>query len=206
MKILRISNRNLKEVVRELSEVLTKGKVVVCPTDTIYGLVADATNKKAVKKIFEMKKRPEGKPFPVFVKDLNTVKKFAKINKRQEKFLKKVWPGKTTVILKAKKGAKLYTIYKNTIGVRIPDYKLLNILLKRLNRPLAETSVNISGWPPLIDIKKIISQFKNKKSQPDLIIDAGKLSKSKPSTVIDFVGDKFKILRKGVKIYGPKNY
>ncbi len=196
MIILKANQENLKEIVEIAAKSIKQGKVIVSPTDTVYGLIGDATNKKAVGKIFKIKKRPKNKPLPIFVKNLAQAKKLAKINKKQEKFLKKAWPGNITVVLEAKKGVKLHTIYQNTIGVRMPDFKMLNILLKRLNRPLAETSVNISGKPPLTEIKKITTQFKNRKCQPDLIIDAGNLKTSKPSTVIDLTGKKNKILRK----------
>lgn len=74
---------------------------------------------------------------------------------------------------------------KKTIGIRIPDYKLLNILLLKVKFPLTGTSANISGTPASGNIRKILSQFKNKKHKPDLVIDDGNLPKSKPSTVLD---------------------
>jgi L-threonylcarbamoyladenylate synthase len=188
MKILKVSPRNFQEAIKEAIKSIKRGKVIVCPTDTVYGLVCDATNKKAVEKIFKIKKRPKRKPLPIFVKDIKMAKRLAEIDKNQEKFLKKVWPGKVTVVLKLrmkKKKIKIYGIDRKTIALRIPNYKFLNNLLKKLNLPLAETSVNISGQSPLIKIKRIINHFKNKKLQPDLIVDGGNLPKSKPSIVID---------------------
>ena len=111
------------------------GGVVICPTDTVYGFLADATNKKAVDKIFKIKKRPKLKPLPIFVKDIKMAKELAEINKEQEKILKKYWPGKYTFILKRKPNIKLYGVHKNTIAIRIPKYKFLNNLLKKINKP-----------------------------------------------------------------------
>ena len=175
---------------------IKQGEVMVCPADTVYGLLADATNKKAVKKLLKIKKRNTQKPIPIFVKDLKTAKKLALINKNQEKFLKKVWPGKVTVVLK-RKGKLPGVLFRNkkTIGLRIPDYKIINQLLLIINRPLTGTSANISGQPPSTKIKEVISQFKNQKFQPDLIIDAGNLQKSKPSIVLDLTTQPPKILR-----------
>jgi L-threonylcarbamoyladenylate synthase len=191
MKIIK-RGKNLNTVV----EIMKEGKVVVCPTDTVYGLIADATNKKAIKKLFKIKKRKTSKPVPLFVKDLKAAKRIAQINKSEEQFLKKVWPGKITVVLKRKKTKKkLYGVDKKTIALRIPEYRLVNNLLRKVGFPLAGTSANISGKPATTKIRKVIEQFRNKKFQPDLIVDAGNLKASKPSMVIDLTKE-LKILRK----------
>ena len=186
--------RKINQIVKELK----KGKVIVCPTDTVYGLIADATNKKAVEKVFKIKKRPKNKPLPIFVKDIKMAKKLAKINEEQEKFLKKVWPGKVTVVLKAKssiKKLKIFGVDKRTIALRVPNHKLILNLLRKMNKPLTGTSANISGQPASTKIKEILKQFKNQKPQPDLIIDAGNLPKSKPSIIVDLTTLPIKILR-----------
>jgi len=195
MEILKLSSKNLKEVNKKTAIIIKKGKIIVYPTDTVYGLICDAGNKKAVQKIFKIKRRSPKKPLPVFVKDIKMAKMLAKIDKNQEKFLKKVWPGKTTVVLERRKGKKIYGLDKKTIAIRTPKYKPLNDLLGNINYFLAETSTNISGGTNPSSIKDILSQFKGKKYQPDLIIDGGTLSK-KSSTVIDLTKDPPKILRK----------
>jgi len=206
MKISKINQKNFKEILKIAVNSIRKGKIIICPTDTVYGLVCDATNEKAVKKLFKIKKRPKEKAIPIFVKDIKMTKKIAQIDKRRGKILKKVWPGKVTVVLKqtrlrpsgfgGRRKIKLYGVEKKTIALRIPKYKLVNELLKKLNLPLSGTSANISGKPPSIKIKEIIKQFKNQKYQPDLILDSGNLKSSRPSTVIDLTGKKIKILRK----------
>lgn len=228
MKILKISSpcikknsaqdkKNFKEAVKIAAKLIKQGRVIVCPTDTVYGLLADAQNKNAIKELFEIKKRPKEKAIPIFVKDIKTAKRLAYINGSQEKFLKKFWPGKLTVVLRKKeKLPKILFGSTKKIGLRIPSYKLVNLLLKKLNLPLTGTSANISGKLPSTKIKEVIKQFKNqppttfrgKRSgqakrtksgggQPDLILDAGNLSPSLPSTIIDLTKKKSKILRKG---------
>ncbi len=200
IEILKVRQKNLKRIIEVVKKAIKQGKVLVCPTDTVYGLIADATNKEAVKKLFKIKKRLRRKPIPIFVKDIKMAKKLAKINKKQEDFLKKVWPGKVTVVLERKEGLPNILFGKEkTIGLRVPKYKLALEIIEKLNCPLAETSTNISGKPTFTKIKEIISQFKNKKNLPDLILDAGNLKKSLPSTVIDLTGIKPKILRIGEK-------
>lgn len=200
VEILKIKRENLKKIIEIAAKSIKGGKVLICPTDTVYGLIADATNERAVKKLFKIKKRKGNKAVPVFVKDLKAAKKLALIQKHQENFLGKVWPGKTTVVFKRKKSkVKLYGADRKTIALRVPKHKLINELLKKTNRPLTGTSANISGKPASTEIEKVISQFKNQEFLPDLILDEGNLKKSLPSTIIDLTKKKPKLLRRGEK-------
>ena len=183
MKILKIK-KSLNEAIISIKN----GQVLICPTDTVYGLICDAGNNKEVEKIYQIKQRPKNKLMPIFVSDIKMAKKLAEINKKQEGFLKKVWPGTVTAILKSKN-------VKGTIGVRIPNYKWLLGLAEQLNQPLAETSANISGEPATTKIKEVLKYFKGREYHPDLAIDAGNLKKSRPSKVIDLTVWPPKILR-----------
>lgn len=178
------------EVLKQSSEALNKavlilknGGVVICPTDTVYGFLADAQNKKAAGKIFKIKKRPKSKPLAIFVRNLKMANEVTFINKNQAKILKKFWPGKYTFVFKRKKNVKLYGVDKKTIALRFPKYKFLNDLLKKIDSPLVQTSVNISNEPMMNKIKDIIEKFKNEK-RVALIIDGGNLKKGKPSKII----------------------
>lgn len=174
--------------------VLKRGGVIICPTDTVYGFLADATNKKAVAKIYKIKKRSKSKPLPIFIKDLKMAKELAEIGKEQEKFIRKYWPGKYTFVLKRNPGARLYGIDKDTIAIRIPKYQFLNDLLKKIDRPLVQTSVNISDKPPFINIGDIMETFGRNKLV-GLIIDGGDLKKSKSSRILDLTSKKLTRLR-----------
>ncbi|MDP3882806.1 MAG: L-threonylcarbamoyladenylate synthase [Candidatus Staskawiczbacteria bacterium] len=202
MRIKRQSKKLLNEAVRTLKN----GGVILFPTDTVYGFLADAINKKAVEKIYKIKNRPKSKPLAVFVKDIKMAKELAEIDEpafakglgeaRQEKLLIKKWPGKYTFVLKRKKTLKLYDGGKNTIALRIPKHKLLNDLLKKINKPLVQTSANISGQPALTKSSDIIKVFEGQKYKPDLIISAGNLPKRNPSAIIDLTKDKINFLRR----------
>lgn len=183
MDFLKVS----KSALNKAKEKINKGNIVVFPTDTVYGFLADAENKKAVGKIYKIKKRSKLKPLAVFVKDIKMAKELAEISKEQEKILKNKWPGKYTFVLNRKDG-------KGTIALRIPKYKLLNDLLKKINKPLAQTSVNISGKETLFKTEDIKEQFKKQKDL--LFFDAGNLPKRKSSAIIDLTNGKSKILRK----------
>lgn len=199
MEILKTNPKKLEiENVILIADLLKKGKVVILPTDTVYGLVCDATDKKAVEKIFKIKKRQKVKPLPIFVKDMVMAKKIAEINKKQENFLRKNWPGKVTVVLKSKaqnQKSKIYGIDEKTIALRIPKYKFINLLFEKINFPLSQTSANISGDSTSPFFKEVLNNFNNKKNKPDMAVDGGNLS-NKPSVVVDLTGKTFKILRK----------
>lgn len=168
---------------------IKSGKILVCPTDTVYGLICDFLNKRAVKKIFRIKNRPSYKPLPIFINGLKMARKFAEINKKQEKILGNVWPGAVTAVLKSKRG-------KKTIGMRMPKDEFVLAVIKKLGRPLTETSANISGEPATTKIKEVLEYFKGRKYRPDLVLDAGDLEPAKPSQVIDLTGSRPKVLRK----------
>lgn len=197
MIVLKLSKKNLNEIEKLTIQAIKQRKVVVCPTDTVYGLICDAENKAAVRKIFKIKKRSFQKPISIFVKDFKTAKKIAVIGRNQEKILKKMWPGKLIAVLKAKRKFPKGIICKlGKIGLRIPDYKLLTAILNKFKNPLAQTSANISGKPASTRIEEVLNQFGKQRILPDLVIDAGNLKHSKPSKVIDLTEEKPKTLRK----------
>lgn len=196
MNIIKIKKKNYKEILAITLKSIKQGKVVICPTDTVYGLVANAVDRKAVEKVFRIKKREKTKSIPIFIEDLKMAKQLAKISKKQEEFLKKNWPGRVTVVLERKGKRKVYGVEKRTIALRIPDYQFINKLLGKTKRPLTGTSANLSGKPSSSSVENILKQFKDQKLLPDLVIDAGKLPKNKPSMVIDLTVLPFKVLRK----------
>jgi len=188
---------NKEKAAEILKEFVIQGKVVVVPTDTVYGLVCDATNAQAVKKLFEIKKREKEKPIGIFVRDLKMAKKFARIDKEKEKFLKKLGKDLSKVTLILRKREKIPVGTRTTIGIRIPDHPLIKNLFEKIDFPLAQTSANISGMPATTKIKALLRQFKAQRIKPDLVFDAGNLKNSKPSTVVDLTGKELKILREG---------
>jgi L-threonylcarbamoyladenylate synthase len=176
-----------------LRDLLKEGKVLALPTDTVYGLVCDISNKKAVKRVFKIKGRDIRKPVSVFVRNIEMAKSLAEINKEQEEFLKKAWPGKVTVVLRRKKGKKLFGVDKETIALRIPGHKLIKNLFKAIDFPLSGTSANLSGEGSAIEAKELLKQFKVKR--PDLIVDGGRLKERKPSAIFDLTRKPIRILR-----------
>ncbi len=204
MEIVKIKPNNPQRVIKKIIRLLNQGGVIVYPTDTVYGLGANALNEQAVEKVFKIKKRPFSKPISVLVRDVNMAKKVAVIDEQVQKILEKIWPGPVTVVLNEKGNLpKILTAGSKKIGLRIPDYKFSLMLMTYLNFPITTTSANISGKAPSGDIKQVLDQFQPSACKhktnfcPSLVLDAGKLSKCKPSTVLDLSGPKPKILRSG---------
>jgi len=178
----------VKTDINKAVEAVRAGKILVCPTDTVYGLLCDASDKKVLARLYKIKKRSRVKPIPIFVRNIEMAKKLAEISSKQEEYLKKFWPGKVTAVLKKKKGT-------GTIGLRIPKHGFVISLLRIVNKPLTGTSANVAGKPAPTRINEAVNQFKAKKYRPDLVIDAGDLPKNKPSKVIDLTLWPPKILR-----------
>ncbi|MCD6550187.1 threonylcarbamoyl-AMP synthase [bacterium] len=201
MQVIKESScNNLEELVGKLAKEIKNGKVLICLTDTIYGLIGDATSEEVVSKIFKIKKRTKSKSLPVFVRNIGMAKKIAIISKEEEEILKKIWPGPVTVVLKRKENSILApSVFgrKKTIGLRVPNWEFLNKLLKVTSVPLVATSANLSGRKGGCKIKDIIKEFKEEQIKPDIILDSGNAKNKRPSTVIFLKGKKFKILREG---------
>src|SRR3989338_6697138 len=160
METIKVDENNFEETVDRAVEVLGNGGVVVVPTDTVYGLAADAGNEEAVKKIFEIKGRAEDKKLPVFVSSFemlgqNSVLTSEPSSDRESgwilNFLKKAWPGKITCVLKTKGGG--------TIAVRMPNRELVLSIIEKFGGPITGTSANVAGKPEHTKINELIKEF-----------------------------------------------
>lgn len=173
-----------------------KNKVIAMRTDTVYGLICNANDKKAIERIYTIKKREIAKPIGIFIKDLNELDKYVEgITEEIQNIAKKYWPGALTIIFKKKKGVYDYlTCGKDTIGIRVPYDKEIQDILKSVDFPLAQTSCNISGEMPYNSADVIREKFGN---DIDLIVDGGEVKEGTSSTVIDVTDGSIKILRLG---------
>ncbi|HPS28580.1 MAG TPA: L-threonylcarbamoyladenylate synthase, partial [Candidatus Paceibacterota bacterium] len=175
MEILLLQSKNFEEIVKKTTAIIRAGGVVIAPTDTVYGMLADATNELAIKRLFAIKNRPLSKSLPIFIESIEAAKNWAIISTEQEAYLKNNWPGKVTTILKRKNDTKIFGVEAETIALRIPNFPFINSLLKLVQLPLAGTSANLSGQPASTKINEILEQFANEKILPDLVINAGDL-------------------------------
>ena len=194
MEIIEYSQDKIDKISREIAEYIREGKIVAIPTDTCYGIAANATNPKAVRKVFEIKKRPKTRPISVFLDEKHRIEKYAHLNEIGRKVME-LFPDRITIIFPAKKSNVVEgLIVKNkTIGIRIPPFKLPRLIVKYAGAPITATSANIYGEPPIYDS----SQLKILKGI-DYIVDMGKLPMMEVSTVIDISKGRVEILREGV--------
>jgi len=199
MKIIKIDpNRPQLKAIESAVKVLEHGGVIVYPTDTCYGLGADAYNPIAVDKIYKIKGRGASKPLSVIVKNISQIEKKTEVNQAQKKYLKKYLPGPVTFILL---NTNFKFLKQNTLGIRIPDFKITKLLSDNFSNPYTTTSANISGKDVCYSTEELIKQFSENEIKPDLLLDAGVLSKSLPSTIADIITLPPKIIRQGsVKI------
>ena len=171
---------------------LNEENLIIYPTDTLYGLGADATNTSAIKKINEIKNR--NTPLSIMISDIKNIEKYAEYDSNTMKQIEKILPGPFTILLKAKKSNLSYLVQNDSekIGIRIPNHKFCLQLLKKYKKPIITTSVNTHGTKSLNNIEEIEQFFLN------INIYKGKVNKkSKGSTIIDFTKIKPEILREG---------
>jgi len=195
MKIITQSPTAISEAVK----ILKAGGLVIAPSDTVYGVLVDAQNNKAVEKLIAFKNRPIGKPISVFVENRRMMVENVRISSLQQALLDQLLPGPFTVILDSKHRVHpLLESEKGTLGIRLIDYPFIHQLIKVFGKPLSATSANLSGRPPHYSVESLLREFSQaKKSMIDLVIDAGVLPRNKPSTIIDLTSSKLKILRHG---------
>lgn len=175
-------------------KILKAGGVIVYPTDTIYGLGCDIFNKKAIEKIYLLKKRMLKKPLSIICADFKQVRDYTIIQNYAYHLMKKTLPGPYTFILKAKyKMLKAFLAKNKTVGIRIPANKICLAITKKLGNPIISTSLNISGQAVLTNPNQLAKKMLNK---IDLIIDSGTLPGT-PSSIIDLSGQAPVILREG---------
>lgn len=179
----------------DIINTLKDGKLVIMPTDTIYGIIGDATNEDVINKVYEVKERPHDKPLLILVSNFSMLHELVtEIPKETEKIINKFWPGPLTILFKkSSKVSDALTANSALVAIRMPkDKRLLNIM-NHLNRPLISTSANISSHDAITNPNQLEEKMKEK---IDLIVDEGTVN-NEASTLITIVNGKIEILREG---------
>lgn len=174
---------------------LNKGGVIIYPTDTVYGIGCDISNKNAVERIFQIKARKAKKPFSFICSNLKHISHYAEVSDTNYRILKRFLPGPYTFILPATKYVpQLLRTKQKTVGIRIPDHPVALEIVKELGNPLLSTSANLEGEDVITspyDINRVFGKL------VDMILECGALS-NMPSSVISLTGEKVEILREGI--------
>jgi L-threonylcarbamoyladenylate synthase len=173
------------------AEVLARGRLVVYPTDTVYGLGADAANPLAIERIYQVKGRSDEKAIIWLVDALGAVELTCKIDDRARRLAEAFWPGALTLILQRRESAPGEL---STLGVRVPRHEAALAIIRALGRPVATTSANRSGEPSARNAEEAARQIG---AEVDLIISAGNSPVGQESTVLDLTTDPPRVLRAG---------
>ena len=182
-KVLRADKKNIKYAAAELR----KGALVAFPTETVYGLGANVLNKRAVERLYRVKRRPRTKPFAILITDRNAIRKAGcQVTENAKRLMDKFWPGPLTMIFEGRRGEK--------IGFRMPDNKIALSLIKSSGVPVACPSANVSGSQAPTTAEEVLEGLDGK---IDLVLDGGAAAIGVESTVVDLTAPRLRILREG---------
>lgn len=183
-----------KRLIKKIEEILKNDGVIIYPTDTVYGMGCDIYSKKALEKIYQIKKAHRRKLLSILCSDLKDISQYAKVSNVAYRIMKRIFPGPYTVILQATRMVpKIMLTKRKTIGIRMPNNEFCLSLVRELGNPIINTSASVSDNELLSDPEEIEAKFG---PYVDMIIDGGLLI-SEPSTIVDLTEDLPKILREG---------
>lgn len=166
------------------------------PTETLYGLGADALNFSAVEKVYQLKGREPNNPIPVLIDGPEMLQMLAAdVPPLAEESIARFWPGPLTIVLPARKDIPQPLVnLRGGVGVRLSSQPIATALVRALGRPLTATSANPSGKEPARTVDEAKNYFSG---QVEIVIDGGTLTSRTGSTVVEIVGDRLKIIRAG---------
>lgn len=184
------------DLIEQAAGEIKAGHLIIFPTDTVYGLGADALNEAAVRAVFEVKGRSFLSPLPVLIADPSDVESLvAEVPTVAARLIERFWPGPVTLVLK--KSARVpavVTAGQDTVALRVPDHAVARALIKRAGTPVVGPSANPAGRPAPADPAEIDARLSGEVS---LVIDSGPAPVGRPSTIIDVTSASVKILREG---------
>jgi L-threonylcarbamoyladenylate synthase len=197
-EILKINGNHSEDaVLSRAAETLKAGGIVAYPTETFYGLGADATNEKAIQKIFAVKGRNFNNPISLIIaKEENLPELVQEVPESARKLIQAFWPGALTIVFQASRNVSpLLTAGTGKIGIRLSGYVSARSIAERLGKPITATSANKSGSPECTTAQEVADQIGDK---VDAIIDLGVTPGGKGSTIIDVTSHPPQILREGI--------
>ncbi|MDR1332992.1 MAG: threonylcarbamoyl-AMP synthase [Holosporales bacterium] len=189
----------------EIAGVIGQGGIVASPTDTVYGLLADAINEEAVKRLFELKRRPKSKPFLVLVNSIESARRFAGFTDEALEVVHHFWVKEkkplTVVVplLQCSEDyiAKSVTAGEATIAIRLPNHEPLLEIMECLGRPVVAPSANIHGQPQAMSYNDVIAAFGEEVPGISMVLDGGESRCLSASTIVNLSRKPYTILREG---------
>jgi L-threonylcarbamoyladenylate synthase len=185
-------------VLEQAARLITRGEVVVCPTDTGYAFSVNAIDIKAVAKVFNLKGRSYSNPIHVAVSSIKEAGKYAYIDEAVRHLADHFLPGALTLVLpKREIIPNILVAGLDTIGIRIPDNKVILRLSEIVKLPLTATSANISGWPTPYAVEEVMEQLGEDIQNVALVLDQGPLARRELSTIVDLTASPPQLIRQG---------
>lgn len=179
--------------IRRAVDALEAGEVIAYPTDTVYGLGCDLTNKKAVERLYAIKRMATSQPLAFICPDLSEIARYAIVENAAYRVLRHFLPGPYCFILEATRDVpKMLHMKRRSVGIRVPDHAVTRALVKELGRPIISTTACEPGGEPFIDPDEIDDHFKGLA----LVLDGG-AGGTVPSTVIDLTQGFAEVVRVG---------
>lgn len=191
--ILHTKENSIDEIATKSADILKNGGIVIFPTETVYGVGADAFNINAVEKIFSVKGRAKDNPLIFHISSVRLLDVIAEVSTVAKKLIKNFWPGPLTLVLRSKID-KIYTFGLDTVAIRMPENLIALKIIEKLGNPVVAPSANISGKPSSTDFNHVLHDFYGK---VDCIINGGSTVYGIESTVIDLSENKVVLLRPG---------
>jgi L-threonylcarbamoyladenylate synthase len=183
--------------IKKAAQIILQGGIIAFPTETFYGLAADALNEAALKKIFRVKKREEGKPLLILIADKSWLKGLVQnVSPLAERLMDRFWPGPLTLVFNASPQlSPLLTADTGKIGVRLSPHPVTQALVQAVGRAITGTSANISGQPGTLTAREV---FQSLGEGLDAVLDGGKTAGGPGSTVLDVSAPSPQIIREGM--------
>jgi L-threonylcarbamoyladenylate synthase len=183
--------------IKKAAQIILRGGIIAFPTETFYGLAADALNEAALKKIFQVKKREEGKPLLLLIADRSWLKGLVQdISPLAERLMRKFWPGPLTLVFNASPQlSPLLTADTGKIGIRLSPHPVTQALVQAVGRAITGTSANLSGQPGILTAREV---FQSLGESLDAVLDGGKTAGGPGSTILDVSDPSPQIIREGV--------
>lgn len=190
------SNNPQPEIMKRAGEAIRKGELVAFPTETVYGLAADAFNTEAVERVYVAKGRTANNPLPVQVALIDEIGKLVtEIPEVAYRLMVAFFPGPLTLVLKASsKVPELVSAGTGKVGIRMPDHPVALALIREAGTPVVAPSANASGEPPPTTADDVLEYLDGK---IELVLDGGRTELGVASTVVDVTGPQLKVLRMG---------
>jgi L-threonylcarbamoyladenylate synthase len=179
---------------REAAQLLRDGRVVAYPTDTLYGLAADPRKSIAVRRLFELKGRPETSALTLIAADVAQAEQAGEFNALARRLAAAWWPGPVTIVLTADRIVARETLAGGpTVGIRVPDHPVAQALAREFGFPITATSANRSGRPAAVSAQDVLEMLPD----VDAVIDGGRVKGGAPSTLVSVHDDRATLLREG---------